>query len=446
MGYRVNYFRIGVWVRVLLIAVILALLVLSVLTFHKYIVAAFIALLLTYQIIELIYYLENTNRKLARFLDSVRYSDFASAYSIDSKLGRSFQQLNSEFNSVLEAFRRTRAEKEENLLYLNTVVQHVKTGLMAVEGDGHISLINTTARKLLDAPQMHNLKEIQAKDAKLYELLSNMKPGDKITQRYQNKFLSLHATSIRLQGNDLLLIAFQDIQSELQIKEVESWQKLTRVLRHEIMNSITPIASLTSTLNDILREDITKINDQSYQIDAETIEDIEEGLDTIESRSHGLVQFVDAYRDYTTIPQPKFAQVPIFRLFDHMSQLLKGEFMEEGIDFACENPPDEFIILADAELVEMVLINLLKNAREAIREIDNPKISVQAYLNEGGKASIDVKDNGPGIIPEAIDKIFIPFYTTKKNGSGIGLALSRQIMQMHGGNLTVESEPHIYTI
>lgn len=418
----------------------------SALIYEKYIVAIFIVMVLIYQIMEMIFYLENTNRKLARFLDSVRYSDFASTYTIDSRLGKSFRQLNTEFNSVLDAFRKTRAEKEENLLYLNTVVQHVKTGLVSLESDGYISLINTTARKLLSAPQIRYLEELKPIDADLYELMTNMKAGDKATCRFQNKILSLHATSIRLQGKDLMVIALQDIQSELQVKEVDAWQKLTRVLRHEIMNSITPIASLTSTLNDILREDLKKVDDETYQVDAETVGDIEEGLDTIESRSRGLVQFVDAYRDYTTIPQPKFDHVVLGKLFEHIGSLLKAEFKSQGIDFNCSFVPKDISIVADAELIEMVLINLLKNAREAVMGVEKPKVEVHAYMYETGKAAIEIKDNGPGIIPEAIDKIFIPFYTTKKTGSGIGLALSRQIMQMHGGNLTVESEPHLYTI
>jgi signal transduction histidine kinase len=212
------------------------------------------------------------------------------------------------------------------------------------------------------------------------------------------------------------------------------------------MNSITPIASLTGTLNDILSEDLKQINNDSFEIDNETLQDLEEGLQTIENRSKGLIKFVDAYRDYTSIPKPKFGLIKIEDLFDHICQLLKREFTEIGINFKSNIMHDNLEITADRELIEMVLINLLKNAKEALSGREEAKIEMTARLDGQQRVLLEVKDNGPGIIQEAQDKIFIPFYTTKKAGSGIGLALSRQIMQLHQGFLSVKSEPNIYTI
>ena len=231
----------------------------------------------------------------------------------------------------------------------------------------------------------------------------------------------------------------------MQAKEIEAWQNLTRVLRHEIMNSITPIASLTGTLTEIITEDIQQING-NYQMEEESLKDLSEGLLTIENRSRGLIRFVDAYRDYTSIPKPKFTIVSIKKMFDHIEHLLGLEMQSLNIEYSANSKPEDLDITVDKELIEMVLINLIKNAREAVLGRDEPKIELRSRIDNEQRVIIEVKDNGSGIIPEAIERIFIPFYTTKNEGSGIGLALSRQIMQLHKGRLTVKSEPEIYTI
>jgi nitrogen fixation/metabolism regulation signal transduction histidine kinase len=348
---------------------------------------------------------------------------------------------------VADAFRKERAEKEENLNYLNTIVQHVSTGLLSFDHEGNVGLINSAAKKFLGTPQLRNINEILGVNVTLYKRLKQLNPGEKTLIRVSSDLnLSIHAAELKLRGHTIKLVAIQNIHSELVSKEVEAWQNLTKVLRHEIMNSITPIASLTGTLNEILAEDLKRINSHSYEINDETLGDLEEGLQTIENRSKGLIKFVDAYRDYTSIPKPKFGLIKIDELFEHICQLLKREFMEIGIDFKSNILQNKMEITADRELIEMVLINLLKNAKEALAGREGAKIELTARLDAQQRVLLEVKDNGPGIISEAQDRIFIPFYTTKKAGSGIGLALSRQIMQLHHGFLSVKSEPNIYTI
>jgi signal transduction histidine kinase len=295
---------------------------------------------------------------------------------------------------------------------------------------------------------MRNIIELKPRNPELYKKLMDMNPGDKALLRNTNDIsLAIHATELRLRGKSYKLIALQNIQTELQQKEIEAWQNLTRVLRHEIMNSITPIASLTETLNQILKEDITKAEGNgTYQIEDESVDDLKDGLNTIENRSKGLVRFVDAYRDYTTIPKPKFSTISVHKLFDHINHLLGVEMDSLGIEFEITLSPENLEINADKELIEMVLINLIKNAKEALLEKEEARIELRGRIDNERRAIIEVKDNGPGIIKEAVDRIFIPFYSTKKEGSGIGLALSRQIMQLHHGSLTVKSEPDIYTI
>ncbi len=445
MGF--STFRIGILIRVIIISLTSFLFVYLVSYNEKYVSAVIVAFAIIFEISELFHFATVTNKKITKFLESIRYSDFSSSFTHDNKLGKSFKELNTAFNSVADAFRKERGEKEEHLNYLNTVVQHVTTGLLSFDQEGKVGLVNSAAKRFLNTPQLRNINEILGVNVNLYKQLKQLEPGEKTLFRVSSDLnLSIHATELKLRGHTMKLVALQNIHSELVSKEVEAWQNLTKVLRHEIMNSITPIASLTGTLNEILAEDLRQVDGRGFEIDNETLADLEEGLQTIENRSKGLIKFVDAYRDYTSIPKPKFGLIKIEELFEHICQLLKREFKEIGIEFKSTIFHNNMEITADRELIEMVLINLLKNAKEALSGFEDAKIELIARLDGHQRVMLEVKDNGPGIIPEAQDKIFIPFYTTKKAGSGIGLSLSRQIMQLHHGFLSVKSEPNIYTI
>lgn len=444
MGF--SSFRVGVLIRVIIISLTSFLFVYLVSFNEKYVSAVIVAFAILFEIIELFRFTTVTNKKITKFLESIRYSDFSTSFSHDSKLGKSFRELNRAFSNVADAFRNERAQKEEHLNYLNTVVQHVTTGLISFDAEGKVGLVNSAAKRFLNLPQLRNITEILAINVTLYKKLKQMTPGEKALIRVNSdQNLAIHATELKLRGHSYKLIALQNIHSELESKEVEAWQNLTRVLRHEIMNSITPIASLTGTLNEILAEDLSPNGEGSFKLSDETLSDLNEGLQTIENRSKGLIKFVDAYRDYTSIPKPKFGLIKIDELFEHIYQLLKHEFKDLNIEFKLKIMFSNLEITADRELVEMVLINLLKNSKEALKGHEEPTLELIARVDEEQRVLLDVKDNGPGIIPEALDRIFIPFYTTKKSGSGIGLALSRQIMQLHNGSLSVKSEPDIYT-
>ena len=438
MGF--NNFKFRVLIRVLLLSITIS----GILYFSfiqiNYVSTGLTTILLVIQISELFRYTSRTNKKLTRFLESIKYSDFVSGFSADDKLGTSFKELNLAFNDVLEAFRQARSEKEEHLLYLNTIVQHVSTGLIAYNEDGDVELINATAKELIDSPQIHNIEELIEKKSRLYKAIFDLPTGKSVLVTGENDVqLAIHATTIKLKGKWIKLIALQNIQPELQKKELEAWQNLTKVLRHEIMNSITPIASLTSTLKDILNEDIEEKGNE-YSIQHDTINDIKEGLNTIAGRSNGLISFINAYRDYTNIPRPKFEKISVSALVERVMGLMKVELQNHNVKLQFISKVD-CNLEGDGEMLEMVLINLVKNAIEASMSNSTPRITLSLEKNDKEEVSISVIDNGEGIIPEAIEKIFIPFYTTKSKGSGIGLSLSRQIMQLHHGTLTVKSAP-----
>src|SRR5687768_14679700 len=346
-----------------------------------------------FQLIDIFRFVSQTNRKLTRFLESVKYSDFISGFASDNKLGRSFKDLNISFNEVLEAFRKARSEKEEHWQYLNTVVQQVRTGIISFDADGEVQLINMNARKFLNVQNIKNIHELKERNYKLHYILTNTEPGKSSLYKDANEFhLTIQATELRIRGADVKLLTLQNIQPELQKQELEAWQNLTRVLRHEIMNSITPISSLTSTLREILDHDMEKMGNH-YELKEEGAEDLREGLSTIENRSKGLIKFIDAYREYTSLPKPKLATVRLQSLLEHVAQLMKTELKKTNINFRVECSSEYLTIQADLEMIEQVLINLLKNAIEALAETPEPTLKLIGKYDESS-VKIEVIDNG----------------------------------------------------
>ncbi len=429
-------FSAGLIVRVLALVLVIFASCYTFLFSFNYLVAFSFLLLISLQVYNLYFYVDGTNRKLIRFLESVRWSDFSIGFAADNKLGYSFRVLNQQFNEVLDAFRQARAEREANLQYLNAVVHHVSVGLMAFDTEGNVELVNNAALKLLGIYRLRTLTELQKAHPELVDLIQKLRSQNNgLYQTPNEQQLSVYATVIRLRGKTVKLVSLQNIQSELQQKELEAWQNLTRVLRHEIMNSITPITSLIATMQDIVTYDL-EVNASN----SEAVGDIKEALHTIENRSVGLLNFVNAYRNFTNIPKPDLHEMPVKKLVNGVFQLMQADVKNAGVQFSFEVKPENLLVLADNDQIEMVLINLVKNATEALAGRENARLAIKGYRDENQQVTLDVTDNGPGIIPEALEKIFIPFYTTKKTGSGIGLSLSRQIMQMHGGLLKVASE------
>jgi signal transduction histidine kinase len=403
-------------------------------------------------------YVTGLNRKLTRFLESVRYSDFAVAFRADSDLGPTFFELNDQFNEVLDAFRQARAEKEANLHYLNTIVQHVSVGLLTFDSAGQVELVNQTALRLLGIYRLRTLNDLQHTHPGLADLLCSTTSASAPVM-YQTRSsgtdtdgeLSVRCTAVRLRGRLVTVVSMQNIRTELQQRELIAWQNLTKVLRHEIMNSITPIVSLAGTMRDIVETDLVPWaspdgDEATQQVSpapafvAESVGDLRDALMTIQQRGAGVMQFVDAYRHFTTIPQPIFADVSVDQLLRTVVQLVQPQVQKNQITLTTSLSLPNLAIRADASQIEQVLLNLIKNALESLDGTPNPTIQVEAEA-AGSRVVIRVTDNGPGIEPEALEQIFIPFYTTKKTGSGIGLSLSRQIMQLHNGQLTAESTP-----
>ena len=443
-----KHFRLNCFIRVLFLAVTLCIFLYLLIQTTLYSATFIAGIIIFYQLYALIYYVEKTNRDLVRFLQSIKYGDFSQSYK-ESGLGSSFDALKTAFTEVSNAFRKTRGEKEEHYRYLQTVVQHVGIGLITFKPNGDVELINTAAKRLLKVTRLKNIKSLESLSKLLVNKLFKLKPREnalvKVEDNNEILYLSLYATEFKLRGEKFTLVSLQNIHSELEEKELEAWQKLIRVLTHEIMNSITPIASLTSTINTMVGEYYEK-EKTSKKPNSEALSDIQQALQTIQKRSHGLLHFVDAYRNLTLIPKPKFQIFLVKELFTRAEQLMQSNINKTGVSFEVCIEPETLELSADPELVEQVLINLLLNAFQAVDGKQNAKIELAALLNERGRTIIQVTDNGPGITEENLEKIFIPFFSTKEGGSGIGLSLSRQIMRLFKGGIGVYSEPDIKTV
>jgi len=443
MDYKLNNFRIQIAARILSITLNIFFI------FYFYdvselIAVALFAAILIIQVVYLIRFIDTWNRNVVSFLQGINYSDFSQNISI-SHLGKSFEELSLEMNKVLNNFKNARLEKEESLRYLETVIDHVGIGLISFNSKGDVELLNRAAKKILKIHHLKNLSSLDKIGSGLGRFLFQITPGTKSTFKFSDSGeiiqLSIFSTGFRMKNQDLKLISLYNIQPELEEKEIEAWQKLIRVLTHEIMNSITPISSLAATANNILKN-----TDSKNEINHDTITDINDALHTIQKRSDGLVNFVNKFRDISKIYKPNFQQVKLNELFYRIRLLVESISSNGRVNFSISILPENLEITADPDLIEHVLINLIKNSIQAITDSENGMIKLRAEINERGKAVIKIIDNGPGISEEIIDRVFVPFYSTKKEGSGIGLSISQSIIRAHNGSISVQSVPNEETV
>lgn len=426
-------FRLNIIVRVAILLILVAGVVLS---FQKsfYLTSGFIGLLLVISVGNMIYYVNQTNRDLANFFTSVQYNDFTTTVSATHR-GEGFGELYEGFNLINRKFQDIRAEKEANFQFLQTIVQHIEVGLLCTHGDGEVVLMNKALQTLLHKSYLLHLSNLQQLDVQLYQTIKNLKSGDRelIKLNVDNKLvqLSIQAIDLMLNREPFRLITFQNIQSELEAQELSAWQRLIRILTHEIMNSVAPIASLSATIEDVVSSNPNP--------DPEALSMVKNSLGVIRKRSEGLLDFTETYRSLTRIPPPKFQLVTGLDLLQEIYTLFRTEAQTRRIHLALHAPAAELTFQGDPGLLEQVLINLVKNAMDAVEGREDAAVDIYLQRGAGNKINIQVADNGAGIPETLLEQIFVPFFTTKANGSGIGLSLSRQIMSLHKGSIDVQS-------
>ncbi len=418
-------FRILTVVQVCLLTVTLVVLILTILeTSHLAVpfVLAGIALLQVFALIHSVHAHVNT---LEEFFAAVNYEDFTRRFIEDDV----DVELKEAFNKVLGRFQNARADRDMQATYLDTVIRHVPIAFFAARADGSLSLVNNPARRLTGMPALANIQDLAKLDDGLPTELASIEAGQQRLLQTNIRGLPVElrvsVAEIRMAGEVERLYSIENLSGELSARESSAWRNLIRVLTHEIMNTLTPITSLAQTTVGMLDE-------------PDAAADIREAITTISRRSEGMIRFVSRYRELLHVPEPSAEDVGVAGLLNNVVTLLQPSM--KNISIKVEVVPESLIVFADRQLIDQVLINLVKNAGDALTDTADPQISLAAKLSFG-RVIISVTDNGPGIHEDDIDQVFIPFFTTKREGSGIGLSLSRQIMTAHKGDIALESGP-----
>jgi len=394
--------------------------------------------IIIYQIIDIFRFQRKAHVELDEFVESVHYRDFSRYFDV-KHAPIELQPLRKGFNEINTTFKVISKEKETQYQYLQKILELVDTGILSYEEEtGLVVWMNESLKRMMQLPYLKTIHSLARRDEELYKEVLKLKPGiSKIAsvhfERSVFKVL-LSATAFQTEGKIYKLIAFQNVNEALDETEAKAWQKLLSVMTHEIMNSVAPISSLADTLKHRLQQSVTSLNDEGGSLD-----DLELGIDTIKRRSEGLLKFAETYRNLNKITTLNLKKVYVRDLFGNLHQLMQPTLEQKDIELETILKDTDLQLEVDINLIEQVLINLVVNAIEAIKDSPSPKIVLSAYISSNHKSVIKIADNGNGMPPELLDKIFVPFFSTKKNGSGIGLSLCKQIMMLHRGNIQVQS-------
>jgi len=381
--------------------------------------------------------LKKAQEEVQEFVESIHYRDFSRYFNV-KQAPSELQPLRKGFNEINTTFKVISKEKEIQYQYLQKILELVDTGIISYEtSSGELNWMNDTFKRLMNIPYLKTIHSLKKRDPTLYQATISIRPGEtkivSITIENRQVKILLAATMFQTEGKINKVIACQNINEALEETEAKAWQKLLSVMTHEIMNSVAPISSLAGTLKNRLTHILSLSNSHGIDLD-----DLELGLETIKRRSEGLLKFAETYRNLNKITTPNLKKVFVRDLFENLHTLMQPTLDQKNIELEVILKDPGLMIEVDVNLIEQVLINLVVNALEALKEKQNPRIKLSA-LQENNRLLIKVADNGIGISAVLLDKIFIPFFSTKKSGSGIGLSLCKQIMLLHKGNIQVQS-------
>ncbi|MFT4155281.1 sensor histidine kinase [Parafilimonas sp.] len=399
----------------------------------------FIVLLVAgYQSYSLYEFLKKAQIEVRQFVEGVQYRDFSRHFDVKHAPAE-VQDLRQGFNDINSAFKLISHERETQYQYLQKILELVDTGILSYEIEtGNVMWMNESLKKLLKIPYLKTIQSLDKRDAALCAQVVELKPGESaITDIHVDRNvlkILVSATAFQTNNKRYKLLAFQNVNEALDETESKAWQKLLRVMTHEIMNSVAPISSLADTLKNRLQHSSELVDDETG-----TLEDLSLGMETIKRRSEGLLKFAQTYRNLNMITAPNLQKFYVKDLFKTQHRLMQPTLLQKNIELEIILKDPELQVEADINLIEQVLINLLLNAMEAVKETRDPKIILTASRGDHNRVAIKVVDNGSGIEDEVLDKIFIPFFSTRKSGSGIGLSLCKQIMMLHKGNIYVHS-------
>jgi len=393
-----------------------------------------------YQLLELFRFQNRSNKELLQFIQSIEYRDFSRNFDVKHAPAE-LQTLRESFNKIISTLKFISKEKETSYHYLQKILELVDTGIISYNLEsGEVVWMNESLKKMLQLPYLKTIYSLEKRDRQLYDDVISLKPTEgKITTAHVEKRafkILLSATAFQTDGKKFMLIAFQNINEALDETESKAWKKLLSVMTHEIMNSVAPISSLADTLKTRLANSINHIENKDG-----AVHDLEIGIDTIKRRSESLLKFAEVYRNLNKISNPNLKTVYVRDLFENLYQLMEPTLEQKNIEMDIVLKDTGLMVEVDTSLIEQVLINLVVNAIEAVKDNPDGRIVLSANLSAKQKGFIKVADNGAGMTEDVIENIFIPFFSTKKNGSGIGLSLCKEIMMLHKGNIEVQSKP-----
>ena len=439
-----NRFNIIVFIQIILIALVGILITISFRREFMLMTTAGLILLWIGQILFLNFYMNRIHRDVRKFMDALRSQDTSQLFNDRKKEGY-FGKLYASFNEITRNFRLVRIEKEvENQFFRETIKQSA-SGILAVAEDGGISLVNGAALQIFGLDSLKSLSELRTIHPDFADIVASGDIRDhqvKILVNRKMIQLAVKATEMILDGKAVRIYSLLDISREMARSEVEAWQKLIRVLNHEITNSVVPLHILSTSLFDLFH--LGERQKSVEELDDEAIDRTVLGLKTIIKRSGGLTDFLNTYKSFTDTGEPDYTSIRISEMFDHIVSLLKDELARSEVEITLDISPSRLQLMADEKLIEQTIINLVKNSVFALEQRESPEICLKAY-ELGDQVTIEVRDNGKGISEAIIENIFTPFFTTRKEGSGIGLSLARQVMQMHNGSINVTSLEGEYT-
>lgn len=432
-------FTLNVVLRVAIIILLAFALAFIVLFRQSFFLPIAIVIVMAIVVVNLVTYIRQTTRHLTKLLLSVKQNAFTDSI-VRQKLHSDVAEFADIVQGVTDEFARVAMEKELHYQYLSTLNENIGIAILSFDENGKLLMANPAARKLLPVRRLNYVDDLISIDPTLPETMRRMRSSEKevmrLTLNQELTHLAIQLKEIVLSQKPIKIFLFQNIQSELESKEVEAWQQLTRVLTHEIMNSVTPISSLTEAVKTILvNRDGSRIPISNLSND--NIEDIYTSVETISARSKGLLRFVHAYKDFSRVPRLHSRAFDVKLLIDRTVKLFEPDLQRMNIQCNLSVPDTPVNSNGDEALLGQVLINLVKNAMEAIGE---KKGEIKISLQKEDKTIIEVSDNGGGITGADLENIFVPFFTTKSSGTGVGLSLSRQIMKLHRGTIKVLSK------
>jgi two-component system nitrogen regulation sensor histidine kinase NtrY len=431
-------FELRIIIRVIFMFAVLCLAAVTVIQ-AQFIYLIILIPVVAWQLSDFYRFFHKTQSELEQFVESIHYRDFSRHFDVRHAPDE-LKNMRKGFNDINSTFKVISREKETQYLYLQKILELVETGILSYEVEsGTVVWMNDSLKKILGMPYLKSLQSLEKRDVYLFREIQQLQPGAGkiISISRDNGIVKVlaSATAFQTDNKTYKLAAFQNVNEALDEAEAKAWQKLLSVMTHEIMNSVAPISSLADTMLDRLQKATEFMREQPA-----AVEDLELGIETIRRRSEGLLKFTETYRNLNKIVAPTLSKVYIRNLFENLHQLMQPTLQQKNVelDIILQNPDLSYEL--DATLIEQVLINLLVNAIEAVKDKPNPKIQLSAFSAAGSsKINIKVADNGCGIPASLMDRIFIPFFTTRKNGSGIGLSLCQQILLLHKGSIQVQS-------